>query len=81
VKTVLRIVVAILCVIALYYLVVMLARSVTQEDVGLGPVPTIDAVAGRGPACPLREQSQRSSSRGICNSSITLPPRTRGVST
>ncbi len=36
-KTFLRIAAAILCVIALYYLVVVLARSVAEERVGVAP--------------------------------------------
>ena len=32
--TILRIIVAVLCVIALYYLVVTLARSVSEQDTG-----------------------------------------------
>lgn len=43
-KTLLRIAAVILCVIALYYLVVVLARSVAEEPVGLAPP------RGAGPA-------------------------------
>lgn len=46
----LRILIVILCIVALYYLVVLLARSVARDDdVGLAPAAPRASIAARGP--------------------------------
>lgn len=53
-NTALRILIVIVCIVALYYLVVLLARGVAHEgnDVGLAPVTQRQAVAAIAAAAP-----------------------------